>query len=60
MDMLTIQFKLAGIILVVFLFLVKLTVSSGSINGLILFANIIVALMHLVLCVLVKNKLGFT
>ena len=37
---LTVVIALAGVVLVVFLFLVKVTVSSGTINGLIFYANI--------------------
>ena len=38
---LTVVVALAGVILVVFLLLVKMTVSSGTINGLIFYANIV-------------------
>ena len=38
---LTVVIALAGVVLVVFLLLVKMTVSSGTINGLIFYANII-------------------
>ena len=38
---LTIVMALAGVVLVVFLLLVKMTVSSGTINGLIFYANIV-------------------
>ena len=38
---LTVVMALAGMVLVVFLLLVKMTVSSGTINGLILYANIV-------------------
>ncbi len=38
---LTIIFAMAGVVLVVFLLLVKITVSSGTTNGLILYANIL-------------------
>ena len=38
---LTVVMALAGVVLVVFLLLVKMTVSSGTINGLILYANIV-------------------
>ena len=38
---LTVVIALAGVVLVVFLLLVKMTVSSGTINGLIFYANIL-------------------
>ena len=38
---LTVVMALAGVVLVVFLLLVKITVSSGTINGLIFYANIV-------------------
>ena len=38
---LTVVMALAGVVLVVFLLLVKMTVSSGTINGLIFYANIV-------------------
>ena len=38
---LTVSMALAGVVLVVFLLLVKMTVSSGTINGLIFYANIV-------------------
>ena len=38
---LTVVMALAGVVLIVFLLLVKMTVSSGTINGLILYANIV-------------------
>ena len=38
---LTVVMTLAGVVLVVFLLLVKMTVSSGTINGLIFYANIV-------------------
>ena len=38
---LTFVFALAGVILVVFLFCLRLTVSEGSINGLIFYANVV-------------------
>ena len=36
---LTVVIELAGVVLVVFLLLVKITVSSGTINGFMLYAN---------------------
>ena len=39
---LTVVIALAGVVLVVFLLLVKMTVSSGTINGLVFYANIII------------------
>ena len=37
----TIVLALAGVLLVAFLMLLKMTVSSGTLNGLILYANIL-------------------
>ena len=38
---LTVVIALAGVVLVVFLLLVQMTVSSGTINGLIFYANVL-------------------
>ena len=54
---LLLPFAAAGIVLVIFLTLLKLTVSTGMINGIILYANIVQVNKHLFLPADTKNVL---